>query len=437
MGYSARRILTAVAVMAFLATPAGASAASLVYKKDANIWVASEDGSRTKQVTTDGTADSPYYGPSAQDDGTVVVGGPNKMIYVLNQDGSTKAGPWKAPVSSCSSTPLSIHAQPTGSKVVFYTFGKNVCSNSSTSPAPITLRAATDAEVPETGGPTGLNPRWLPGTNDLTGMINPYPNSIYVDDGTTAENVVWLQPGSSTDEFISFDVSRTGNRVLIEGQTNDSGPVWLKLWQNDGPPPNSAGQELCSLGGFAQDVRALPRWSPDGSQIAWSAPEGVYVSPAPVPSGGVCQLSPKLVVPGGREADWGARDLPGAATTGGAGGGADTVAPRLTLPARIGQRLGAALKSGLKLRVACSGRCKAALRVTIAKKLAKKLRLPITIARSRAIQTDGAVTLKAVFSRAAKRKLARARSLRITAVVTGADSAANVATAKKAYTLRR
>lgn len=423
-----------------LAVPASASAASLVYKKDGNIWVASQDGSRTKQVTTDGTADSEYWGPSAQDDGTVVVGGPNKMIYVLNQDGSTKAGPFKAPVTSCTSTPLSLHAQPAGSKVVFHALGKSACSDPGVSTRPIVRYAAVDAEVPSDSGPDGINPRWIPGTSNLAGMIQTYPHGIYVDNGDPSQaSVAWLAPSSADDKFLSFDVSRTGNRVLIEGQTGGAGPVWLKLWQNDGPPPSSGGQELCSLGSFAPDVRALPRWSPDGSEIVWSTPEGVFVSPAPVPSGGVCQLAPKLVAPGGREADWGAADLPGVAPTGPPGptGGGDTVAPRVTLPARVGQRLGAALRSGLKLRISCSGRCKVALRVTIARRLAKRLRVPTTLARSAAVQTEGATTLRAVFSRAAKRRLARVRSLRITAVVEGADPAANVATAKRAYTLRR
>ena len=60
-----------LAVVALLLVPATASADSIVFVKDANVWVASPDGSNLRQLTRDGTADQPYRSPSQADDGTV------------------------------------------------------------------------------------------------------------------------------------------------------------------------------------------------------------------------------------------------------------------------------------------------------------------------------------------------------------------------------
>jgi hypothetical protein len=49
-----------------------ASADSLVFIKDHDVWLSQPDGSGQYRVTTDGTADNPYASPSQADDGTIV-----------------------------------------------------------------------------------------------------------------------------------------------------------------------------------------------------------------------------------------------------------------------------------------------------------------------------------------------------------------------------
>jgi hypothetical protein len=63
------RILLAVAAIV-LVPAAAASADSIVFVKDGNVWVASPDGSGQRQLTRDGTAGQPYRSPSQADDGT-------------------------------------------------------------------------------------------------------------------------------------------------------------------------------------------------------------------------------------------------------------------------------------------------------------------------------------------------------------------------------
>ena len=79
----------------------------------------------------------------------------------------------------------------------------------------------------------------------------------------------------------------------------------------NGPAPNTPTSQ-CSVNLLAVEGGARPRLSPDGSMVAWATPEGVMVSPTPMQTGGtetICQLSPKLVGPGGTQPDWGVTDL--------------------------------------------------------------------------------------------------------------------------------
>ena len=67
-----RGMVTAAAALAL--SPALASADSIVYVKDGNVWLASGDSSNQYQVTTDGTDEHPYYSPTQADDGTIAAG---------------------------------------------------------------------------------------------------------------------------------------------------------------------------------------------------------------------------------------------------------------------------------------------------------------------------------------------------------------------------
>ena len=82
----ARRGLVAAAA-ALALSPALASADSIVYVKDANVWLASGDGGNQYQVTTDGTAEHPYRSPSQADDGTIAVGHGTEILR-MKQNGT-------------------------------------------------------------------------------------------------------------------------------------------------------------------------------------------------------------------------------------------------------------------------------------------------------------------------------------------------------------
>src|SRR5919106_4203000 len=64
--------LTLIVIAALMLVPATAGASSIAFIKDHNVWLTTPDGSRQKQVTTDGTAEKRYNWPSQADDGTIL-----------------------------------------------------------------------------------------------------------------------------------------------------------------------------------------------------------------------------------------------------------------------------------------------------------------------------------------------------------------------------
>jgi hypothetical protein len=256
------------------------------------------------------------------------------------------------------------------------------------------------------------------------------------------------------------------------------------LWTTNGAPP-TAPTAQCRFenaeGGYFID----PSWHPDGTALVWeegdvdadtppAGNEGLWtidgVGDGPCPSG-----TGQLLVPGGAQADWGPADInpgarPASSSSGGNNSGSsngsntgtstntntttttttttttvvngtDTLAPtvRLAIPR---QRLGKVLKKGYAVglitdeagagsaTLVASGRDAAGLKVTAAKK--------VTVAKgSKRFRAAGKQKLVLKFTRKARKKLARKRSLKLTLTVKVVDGANNGATTTKRITLKR
>src|SRR5215210_126533 len=92
-----RRLLAVLiaVVLAGLAAAAGAAdaqASSVVYIADGNVWLTTPDGSRLRQLTTDGTEESPYASRSWGDDGTILAL-KSKHFVRMRPDGSRIGDP--------------------------------------------------------------------------------------------------------------------------------------------------------------------------------------------------------------------------------------------------------------------------------------------------------------------------------------------------------
>jgi hypothetical protein len=476
---SSRIFLTAA--VALLAGAAPASASSIAYTKNDNVWLTKPDGSYQKQVTTDGTPSNRYQAPAQLDDGTIVVSRPSvRFFYALRQDGTLRNAPLLAPGNSCGTGPLDLDVTPDSGVIVFQYVHSDFCINPTPGNGPRSRVTFAFSDVP-TGSATfpkhdnWTAPRWTPGTN-FASMVAIGGGSIGIQGGGTVSP--WLQSNPSVELIKSFDISRAGNRVLVETTPPSGSPSRLVLWQNDGPPKSldNTGTALCTAENFATGD-ADPRWSPDGTQITWEGPDGVYVSPAPIASNGNCLLSPKLIAAGGHDPAFGAASIappppppppdqgtggntgndggtggnggtgtPGGGDTGTPGGqtggdtgtpGGDTgtpkppvdrTAPKVTLRTPK-VKLGTALKKGYTVQVTVSEAA------SVSGVLASGR---MTAAKGSARTSGGKVTLKLKFTAAARKKLAKSRTAKLTLQVVVTDGAGNqTRTAVRKVTIRR
>src|SRR5215204_5591373 len=116
--------LTVAAFAAALAIPAAASASMVTYIDAKNVWVASPDGAIKRQLTQDGTTQSPFHVPSTDDLGNVaaVKGGlsNSKILTHLGADGQRTDNvlPWKISLGT-NFGPSSARLSADGSKIAY------------------------------------------------------------------------------------------------------------------------------------------------------------------------------------------------------------------------------------------------------------------------------------------------------------------------------
>lgn len=79
-------LLAATTTLLLAAAAVPASAGSLVFVKDHNVWLAQPDGAKLTAVTTDGTADDPYRSLSQADDGTIAASHGQRILR-MRQNG--------------------------------------------------------------------------------------------------------------------------------------------------------------------------------------------------------------------------------------------------------------------------------------------------------------------------------------------------------------
>jgi hypothetical protein len=99
-----------------------------------------------------------------------------------------------------------------------------------------------------------------------------------------------------------------------------------------------------------------PSWSPSGDALVWSAPDGIWTTPV---RSRCDELAPKLVIPGGREPDWGPAhpaDVAAAAPAPPSGGDHAVPGPKVKVPAKVDRR--ALLRRGVTVRATCGAECR-------------------------------------------------------------------------------
>jgi hypothetical protein len=312
-------LAAAASALTLVAAPA-ASAESIVVVKDANVWLTTPDGSRQHQVTTDGTAAQPYRSPSQADDGTIAVSH-GQLIKRIQQNGqvlNTIDPP--ALVDSTSrpvdGVPVAVAISPDGAKIA-YSFSSYSCPIAWECGArAVTGITHADRFTPASAFATATfgNPRWV--GNDrllVTNGENWHINLMDVAPGSSVVN--WFNDRvyfEDSNDLGEGAVSRDGRRVAaIHGYDGERIATHRRMiWMNtlddvrSSPLPSGHPDPVCATPPVPGTHS--PTWSPDGSGLAFTRPDGLHVArTAPADSARCGEFAPALVVAGATEPDWG------------------------------------------------------------------------------------------------------------------------------------
>jgi Tol biopolymer transport system component len=370
-----------MAALAILLVPAAAASAdSIVYVKDGNVWVAAPDGSSQRQLTRDGTADHPYRSPSQADDGTVaasyldgirLISRAGKLVRELDPPPLTNS------VShAMDGTPVDVAISPDG-KTIAYTFVSASCPVGASCGA----RAAT-GYVTSTGGPLPgnlylSNPSWV--GNSRTLVFGGYLHQVNTHDLGAAEDVHWFDDYEVVGQENATDLgdgelSLQGDKLaLVRGYGGDTHIMWYTTNGSGLPTMQCATGKLEGLHG--------PTWAPDGQSLAWGEPDGVWIKPSALD----CTVQPSLVIPGGSEPDWGPAN---------AGAPARPVMKARAARGRITVSVPCATACSVRAKLVRRGRTIASKRVTLGGPGTAKLSLkPKRLKRGAKVTVRATVTL--------------------------------------------
>jgi WD40 repeat protein len=336
-----------------LLLPTAAQADSIVYSKGADVWAARPDGSGARQVA------SGYAHPTQADDGTILAQAGTRFVRlsrsgrVLSRIDSVMTG---LPSGINAVGPFDPSISPDGTKVVYWIgmystwhdYDNDIDWNRTGS-----VTIWQDARTGNVLGTTHYyeDPVWLPDSsgallfdenNVLTAQVvvagvgadHNHVHQWFDDYATKPADEEYMKGITSGELSPNLDRlamlragTHAGNGGLAEGPGNMIATYAVHL-------PDVPKME-CRLTGATGGAFGRPSWSPDGGSLTWQEGDGIWTTAL----SHTCDGKPRLVVPGGREPDWGPADV---------GGGVAVSVPRTV--ARRGK---------LRVAVSCPGACRA------------------------------------------------------------------------------
>jgi hypothetical protein len=365
--------LIALAVTSMLAA-ASASASSIVFVKNGDVWLTSPDGAKSYQLTHDGH----YFSPSQADDGTIVAGHGSTIVR-MDRSGHLLGNP--LPVVGGDTTtlgpspkdkfygPLDPKVSPDGKQVAYWfweyaNYYSGACNCIQYGLQSYTTTTAVDHL---TSGPSNTieedrDPSWI--NNQRTLVWDPYfiyQASTWVPGSDWHNRQWWFQ---YHDAMIrDGELSPDGKKIAAIAAISGAGSPYdhLYFWSTNGPawtgnPPYNEDinnpPEVTQPTLHCQNVRdsdaSSPTWSPDSTAIAFHDKDGIWVQTVPSNLNDCSAATEKLLVPGGTDPDWGPADVDMSQQPGAAGspshGAAVTVSglritPRKFRAARRGQAI--------------------------------------------------------------------------------------------------
>ena len=449
----------AVALCALAIAAPAANADSIAYVKDGNVFLTTPDGSRQFQVTFDGG----YSDVSQADDGTMIaLHGIN--LRKLDRQGNVQAD-FATPVSDARPAPAKTFygpfdpaISPDGTKVA-YSYYYMTQSQSPTCFPPTCYTTINEGgtgysysdrmtgwDEPGLRKHSGWRfPAWV--DNNKLVLSNPthLPNDdvvVDIPEGTSVGMLKsWFTDAVQNNPGVGGgDVTRDQRKLAFQTGENNS---TLTLYSTAGVPSTfrdgaddpEINPVVCyRYSGAAGGEFGIPTFAPGGNRIAFSEGDGIHIADVP-DFGGGCTLSgatenPPLVIPGATQPDWGPADVPPARPAGGSGGGGNGGGQASSLAITVsGSKLKAALRKGLKVSVTVPSAGKLSATAT------KKGKTVAKAAKKSVKAGKQSLTLK--FTKAARRSLARSRSVKLTVKVTLAPKGGAAKTTTQAVTLKR
>jgi hypothetical protein len=416
-----------VALIALAVCAPAASADSIAYVKNGDVWLSTSDGSRQYRVTATGG----YSDVSQADDGTMI-GLYGVRLHRLDRQGHVLAD-FDTPVSDTRPAPAKSFygpfdpaISPDGKKVA-YTFYWMTQSQSPTCYPPECFVGINEGgtgyswadrqtgwDDPKLGKHTGWRfPSWI--DNDTVMISNPTHMPNYdvildtISDGDTGNLVHnWFSDTAGGNPGVGGgDVSRDRRKMAFATGENDSTLTLYSIPSfpttfPDSEAPAGTRPYICYRYSGPAGSYSTPTFSPSGSQLAWSDDKGIAIVTVPSFAGGctTAGATPKapLVIPGGKNPDWGPAGVPAGGGATGGGGSAGLAVKSANAKLRRALSRGIALR----MRTPGAGRLKAT-----ATRGARKV-----ASGSKAVSGRSA-TVKLRFTKAAKRSLKHARSVKL------------------------
>jgi hypothetical protein len=464
-----------LAVCASLVVAAPASADSIAYIKDGNVWLASPDGSRQQQVTT--TGDLSYV--SQADDGTLAALAPGERIRTLSRTGDvlsefatyvSDGAPQAGPISQFAG-PFEPEISPDGKLIAYEWFNSSYyndhpgCSESSVPPCSVLESSQgvgithADRFTPyeEFGLITGwIGPYWMSDDRLLrsNAPISPNEDAVINDIGPgKADDAMkrWFWDDNGAAGVEEVEISRDQKLAAgIAGFESNELRIYRVLFDPMTAPEQKLGPfeenpqvvEPCLIAKTSGKYENLS-FAPDRGHLAYSLADGIWITDVPDISGGCGPLPAdnKLVIPGGRHPHWGPAGIPPASAYErrpdqpvGPGPGPDgpPKPPVVDQALAVGgtrAKLRAALRRGVTIKVTTGGAGRLAA--------TGKVRAKKVASGSKTVAGAGTTTLRLTFTKAAKRALKRKRSVRVTVTVAFRPASGAAQTRTAAVQLKR
>ncbi len=214
---------------------APASAESIVFIRDANVWLANADATGQYQVTLDGTTASPYESPSQADDGTILavreVPGGRRELFRMRQNGELLNAPAKTPAPGTGAIDAQISPDGKIAAYWFITLVNDPFCAFCTNIASRALYSYSDrfTNYDDIRGPqTGTEPSWI--DNDTVLLSNGNATQWYHDLGTVEAKQWWADSdnngGGSIVNLGDSEATRTGDRIaVVRGRQRGDDPA--------------------------------------------------------------------------------------------------------------------------------------------------------------------------------------------------------------------